>query len=148
MKKAATPSRGIGNGSAGGGGGGGLFSRSPESRRCVRFPARSLPFSGEFATLGLTPSASKSDVKRAYKRLALKYHPDVMRGEKGVQEEEAFKEIKSAYERCCKTKNLKESSDLTSIYELLNDIDSDLIQVSWILLRIAHFLDLLMKFLH
>ncbi|XP_073099471.1 uncharacterized protein [Elaeis guineensis] len=98
MKKAATPSRGIGNGSAGGGGGGGLFSRSPESRRCVRFPARSLPFSGEFATLGLTPSASKSDVKRAYKRLALKYHPDVMRGEKGVQEEEAFKEIKSAYE--------------------------------------------------
>ncbi|XP_008786496.2 chaperone protein dnaJ 8, chloroplastic isoform X1 [Phoenix dactylifera] len=94
MKKAATPSRGLGNGSAGGG----LFSRSPESRRWVRFPARSLPFSGQFATLGLAPSASKSDVKRAYKHLALKYHPDVMRGEKGVQEEEAFREIKSAYE--------------------------------------------------
>ncbi|XP_008786497.2 uncharacterized protein LOC103704821 isoform X2 [Phoenix dactylifera] len=68
MKKAATPSRGLGNGSAGGG----LFSRSPESRRWVRFPARSLPFSGQFATLGLAPSASKSDVKRAYKHLALK----------------------------------------------------------------------------
>lgn len=43
-----------------------------ESRRCVRFPARSLSFSDDYSALGLSPFASKTDVKRAYKRLALK----------------------------------------------------------------------------
>ncbi|WOL14265.1 chaperone protein dnaJ 8, chloroplastic isoform X2 [Canna indica] len=99
MRIAAT-SRGFRNGSMSGGGGGRMPSVSWEGdgrRRCVRMPARSLPFAGEFAALGLTPFASRSDVKRAYKRLALKYHPDVIRGD--IQgKDNTFTEIKSAYE--------------------------------------------------
>ncbi|CAL9113425.1 unnamed protein product [Musa textilis] len=94
MRSAATL-RGLGNGPMG------RFptARQAKSGRCLRIPARSLPFAGEFAALGLTPLASRCDVKRAYKRLALKYHPDVVRWDNGGGEkDETFREIKSAYE--------------------------------------------------
>lgn len=48
-----------------------------------------------YKTLGLARGASDDDVKKAYRRLARKYHPDVSR-EKDA--EERFKEIAEAYE--------------------------------------------------
>jgi len=48
-----------------------------------------------YATMGLERSASTEDIKRAYRRLARKYHPDVSK-EKGA--EERFKELGEAYE--------------------------------------------------
>ncbi|MEG3438870.1 molecular chaperone DnaJ [Pannus brasiliensis CCIBt3594] len=45
--------------------------------------------------LGVSRDASKDDIKRAYRRLARKYHPDV---NKEVGAEERFKEINRAYE--------------------------------------------------
>ncbi|KAK9095893.1 hypothetical protein Sjap_021390 [Stephania japonica] len=75
-----------------------FWTSNSKSDRCVRFPARSRPFSDEFSVLGLSPFSSKFDVKQAYKRLALKYHPDVIRGENLREKQELFKEIKSAYE--------------------------------------------------
>ncbi|XP_042475812.1 chaperone protein DnaJ isoform X1 [Macadamia integrifolia] len=75
-----------------------FLTANPKSSRCVRFPTRSLRFSDEFAVLGLTPFASKADVKQAYKRLALKYHPDVMKGENLPEKQDIFREIKSSYE--------------------------------------------------
>lgn len=48
-----------------------------------------------YQTLGVTRDASKEEIKRAYRRLARKYHPDVNK-EPGA--EETFKEINRAYE--------------------------------------------------
>lgn len=48
-----------------------------------------------YDTLGVSRNASKDELKRAYRRLARKYHPDVNK-EPGA--EEKFKEINRAYE--------------------------------------------------
>ncbi|WP_016954193.1 molecular chaperone DnaJ [Catenovulum agarivorans] len=49
-----------------------------------------------YEVLGLEKSAGEKDIKKAYKRLAMKYHPDRTKGDKEL--EEKFKEIKEAYE--------------------------------------------------
>jgi len=52
-----------------------------------------------YAILGLTKSASEDEIKKAYKKLALKYHPDRVKGEAEKKEsEKMFKEIAEAYE--------------------------------------------------
>lgn len=48
-----------------------------------------------YATLGVERSASEEEIKRAYRKLARKYHPDVSK-EKNA--EERFKEVGEAYE--------------------------------------------------
>ncbi|HHY95673.1 MAG TPA: J domain-containing protein [Firmicutes bacterium] len=54
-----------------------------------------MEFKDYYAVLGLSRDASEADVKKAYRRLARKYHPDVNPGSK--QAEEKFKEINEAY---------------------------------------------------
>jgi len=46
--------------------------------------------------LGISHSASEKDIKKAYRRLARKYHPDVNPGDKTA--EEKFKQINEAHE--------------------------------------------------
>ncbi len=48
-----------------------------------------------YEVLGVSKSASEQDIKRAYRALAKKYHPDV---NKAADAEEKFKEINEAYE--------------------------------------------------
>ncbi len=48
-----------------------------------------------YDVLGVTKSASKDDIKKAYRKLALKYHPDKTKGDKSS--EEKFKEASEAY---------------------------------------------------
>src|SRR5215471_9985593 len=49
-----------------------------------------------YKTLGVARGASADDIKKAFRRLARKYHPDVNPGDK--KSEEKFKEINEAYE--------------------------------------------------
>ena len=48
-----------------------------------------------YDTLGVSKSASNDEIKKAYRRLARKYHPDINK-EPGA--EDKFKEINAAYE--------------------------------------------------
>lgn len=49
-----------------------------------------------YEVLGVSKDASERDIKKAYKRLAMKYHPDRTAGDKDL--EAKFKEVKDAYE--------------------------------------------------
>lgn len=49
-----------------------------------------------YETLGLKKDATQDKIKKAYKKLAMKHHPD--RNEGNAQSEETFKEINKAYE--------------------------------------------------
>ncbi len=48
-----------------------------------------------YQVLGISKSATQADIKKAYRKLALEYHPD---RNKGKEAEEKFKEVNKAYE--------------------------------------------------
>src|SRR3954463_3482118 len=49
-----------------------------------------------YETLGVPRNASDADIKKAFRKLAREYHPDVAKNKK--QAEEKFKELNEAYE--------------------------------------------------
>ncbi|KAA1195307.1 MULTISPECIES: molecular chaperone DnaJ [Photorhabdus] len=49
-----------------------------------------------YEVLGVSKTADEKEIKKAYKRLAMKYHPDRNQGDKDA--ESKFKEVKEAYE--------------------------------------------------
>ncbi|KAJ1703569.1 hypothetical protein LUZ63_003348 [Rhynchospora breviuscula] len=72
----------------------GLSSPAIARRRGVRCSAT---FAGEnyYKTLSLRPGATEKEVKKAFRKLALKYHPDVCRGNQCTVQ---FQQINQAYE--------------------------------------------------
>jgi molecular chaperone DnaJ len=51
-----------------------------------------------YDVLGVPRNASDDDIKKAYRKLAMKYHPDRNQGDSAQKAEEKFKETKEAYE--------------------------------------------------
>src|SRR4249920_3654157 len=56
----------------------------------------SVQFKDYYAVLGVPRTASDADLKKAFRKLAREYHPDVAKDKKRA--EEKFKEINEAYE--------------------------------------------------
>ena len=54
-----------------------------------------MEFKDYYATLGVERNATQDEIKRAYRKLARKYHPDVS---KETDAEARFKEVAEAYE--------------------------------------------------
>lgn len=81
-----------------------------ESRRTEYNRDGSAPRSyvSPYTVLGVSPSASDEEIKRAYRELAMKYHPDRYAGQGASaqkQAEENFKLINNAYERIKKERS-------------------------------------------
>ena len=49
-----------------------------------------------YTTLGVAKDASADDLKKAYRKLAMQYHPDRNPGDKGA--EAKFKDLSEAYD--------------------------------------------------
>ncbi len=62
-------------------------------------------FKDYYSILGVSKNASDSDIKKAYRKLALKYHPD--RNPNDKQAENRFKEVNEAYEVLSDPENRK-----------------------------------------
>src|ERR1700729_3499808 len=67
-----------------------------------------------YKVLGVTKSSSADEIKKSYRKLARKYHPDANKGD--PKAEERFKEISEAYNTLSDTKRRKEYDDARSLF--------------------------------
>ncbi|MGH9195782.1 MAG: DnaJ C-terminal domain-containing protein [Acidimicrobiia bacterium] len=68
-----------------------------------------------YAVLGVEKKASPSDIKKAYRKLAQKYHPDANSGDSTA--EEKFKEVSAAYDVLGDTEKRRKYDELREMFE-------------------------------
>jgi molecular chaperone DnaJ len=67
-----------------------------------------------YKVLGVSKNATADDIKKSYRKLARKYHPDANKGDSKA--EERFKEISEAYDVLSDAKRRKEYDDTRSLF--------------------------------
>src|ERR1700744_3298780 len=67
-----------------------------------------------YKTLGVPKTATAAEIKKAYRELARKYHPDANKG--STDAEERFKEITEAYNVVSDEKQRKEYDEARSMF--------------------------------
>jgi curved DNA-binding protein len=72
-----------------------------------------------YKTLGIDKKASQDEVKKAYRKLAVKYHPDKNQGDKTA--EAKFKEVAEAYEVLSDQEKRKKYDELGSNWKQYQD---------------------------
>ncbi|HKY64448.1 MAG TPA: DnaJ C-terminal domain-containing protein [bacterium] len=65
-----------------------------------------MPEKDYYQILGVSPTANDAEIKKAYRKLAKQYHPDVNKGDKSA--EERFKDISAAYDTLSDKKKRQE----------------------------------------
>lgn len=91
--------------------------------------------SSALSLLGLSPEAKPEDIKKAYRKKALQYHPDKNPGDK--KSEDKFKEINAAYEFLCgKTpsggaKYGQQAADFTDLFREFEEMANSIFGASF-----------------
>src|SRR5262247_4562173 len=67
-----------------------------------------------YKVLGVSKTATADEIKKSYRKLARKYHPDANKGD--AKAEERFKEISEAYNTLSDEKRRKEYDDARSLF--------------------------------
>ena len=72
-----------------------------------------------YKVLGIAPGATDEEIKRAYRNLSRKYHPDAnVNNPDRAQAEEKFKEVQMAYDQIMKQKQQEE-------FQKIDEMDKD-----------------------
>ena len=94
-----------------------------------------------YEVLGVAPDAKAADIKRAYRQLARRYHPDISGGDRG----QVFREVARAYEvlrnperRRTYDATLRETGNGGRADWLRDEVDIDFPSVSRVLDRMRH----------
>ena len=79
-----------------------------------------------YDTLGVSRNASDADIKSAYRKLAMKYHPDRNQGD--ATAEQKFKDVSQAYEILKDPK--KDKLMISMVMLLLNKVEEGLVALA------------------
>ena len=88
-----------------------------------------MEFKDYYKILGVPKSATADDIKKAYRKLAQKYHPDKNPGNPDA--EAKFKDINEAYEVLGDVDNRKKYADLGSTYQRYKKTGGNSDQFNW-----------------